>query len=198
MPVYQPTPTGLFPFPSSRIVDPFTHNKVTVLDTFRVVNSTDSLPDPADYSLYDIIRLDSGTLYQRNAAVEWELWPTSAYIGSPSATDPEDPIQGFMYYNTVLEYYRFWDGSQWLPLSAKYSYFQGINTELADIVIDKFIPGYTELYVFGKQGWWIPKVEGLTLYMFEEVQDGGGDYTIVRPHETLGHGPYIVKYIKDL
>jgi hypothetical protein len=34
--------------------------------------------------------------------------------------------------------------------------------------------------------------------MFTEEQDGGGDYTIVRPRYTMGAGPYLIKYIKDL
>jgi len=200
---YQPTVHGLYPFPASRQADPFTHNKVNVLKTFRIANSETDLPDPSDYSTYDIIRLDDGTLYMRNGSGLWEEWPDIPVVEEglmldPSETDPTSPETGNIYFNTVLEYYRAWDGSSWIPASLKYSMVDGANNGISDIVLPKFIPGWTELYVLGKQGFWFPKFSGSTQYMFEEVQDGFGDYTIIRPRYTMGAGPYFIKYIADL
>jgi hypothetical protein len=201
MPIYSPAVRGMPPSPSTRITDPFVHNKVDVLQTFRIANSEPSLPDPADYSTYDIIRLDDGQTYIRTSDVTWEIWPAAAgLMQSPAETDPTDPEIGTIYYNTVVEYYRFWDGVRWQPASFHYAYAEGrgVDNAIHDIILPKFIPGYTELFVLGKRGWWIPKFPGSVLYMFEEVKDGLDEYTIVRPRETVGIGPYAVKYIRDL
>ncbi len=195
---YQPDIYGLYPFPASRIADPFTHNKVNILKTLRLANSLSALPDAADYVTYDLIRLNSGTIYVRTEDVTWEEWPSPSLMLNPSETDYDDPVIGNIYYNTVLEYYRVYDGVSWVPATMKYTLKDGVNNGIADITLLKFVPGYTELYVYGKQGFWFPYFDGSTQYMFTEETDGEGDYTILRPRYTMGAGPYFIRYVRDL
>ncbi|RLC34093.1 MAG: hypothetical protein DRZ76_03305 [Candidatus Nealsonbacteria bacterium] len=72
--------------PSSRIADPFLHNKVDVIQIFRLRGTYSSLPDPSGFATYDMIRLTDGSVYFKNASGSWErTWYGSSYSGDVSS-----------------------------------------------------------------------------------------------------------------